>query len=218
MNNYYLKFKHMIKQWASVLGAFFFFAQLQAQTPTGILFESSFKRKQEGTTLQKAMCNNAGTVTLGPHVGRSNDLTRDTLYLCAGDQILVDHNAGTEDLSGDPDTTTTPAVTYAFYSGRPTVGGPTLADVAADPNILTINPALLPPGVNFDSPFWVTAHPSASNDVPFINDGNLQQFFNNGNPLLLWFAPITCDGFRQLNLGASILLYLVMKVVPLVLA
>ncbi len=191
----------MIKQWASVLGAFFFLVQLQAQTPTGIFFEGNFNRKQGETTLQKAMCNNAGTVTLGPHVGRSNDVTRDTLYLCAGDQILVDHNAGTEDLSGDPDLSTPAGVTYAFYSGRPTVGGPTLAAVAADPNILTINPALLPPGVNFDSPFWVTAHPTASNDVPFINDGNLQRFFNNGNPLLLWFAPITCDGFRQLNLG-----------------
>lgn len=175
----------------------FWFSILTAQTPTGVILEGAMG-KASSSSLQKAVCNNAGTATITNHVGSSNDVDRDTIYLCAGDQILVDHNEDF-DLSGDPDTTTLAGITYAFYTGIPTIVGDDLATIAADPNIFSINPILLPPGVNYDSPFWVTTHPVASNDVPFINDGNLQTFFNGGNPLLLWFAPITCDGFQEVN-------------------
>ncbi len=186
----------IFKRLFSLLGGVFLFMTISAQTPTGFITEGRIGKAP--TALQKMVCNDAGTITLNNHIGNSSDIDRDTIYLCINDQILVDHNEDF-DLSGDPDLTSPAGVTYAFYSDIPTVEGDNLNTIATDPSILLIDPALLPPGVDYDSPFWVTSHPSATNDVTFINDGNLQTFFNGGNPLLLWFAPVTCDGFQEVS-------------------
>ena len=140
------------------------------------------------------VCNNfAGTFTLGPTGTntQSNDLTLDTLYLCGGDSIFIDHN-GDFNLSGDPNPATTPGISYAFYTCSPNNTGPTLQNIigsALPP--LAPDPCLLstPPAANG---IWVS--PSTPNgDTWFFNSGFLQTNFNAGLPMLLHFAPITID-------------------------
>jgi len=55
------------------------------------------------------------------------------IYLCAGDEFTVDLVDGSTVISGDPDPSTVGGVGYGFYSCSPTVSGPTLADIDADP-------------------------------------------------------------------------------------
>lgn len=130
-------------------------------------------------------CNNAGTavVSLGSGVQ-----TNDPVYLCFGDSIFVDHQ-GDQILTGDPITGTTPGIGYAFYKNTPTVDGPTLSAVLADPSVLNLPPA--PGGL------WVATGSSPGGDMYFKNNGNLQLFFNAGKPVQIWFAPITLDNWAS---------------------
>ncbi len=57
---------------------------------------------------------------------------KDTIFLCFGDEFTVNIASGSEDLSGDPNTATTPGVGYAFYNCAPLEDGPILTDIAAD--------------------------------------------------------------------------------------
>lgn len=57
----------------------------------------------------------------------------DTIFLCADDLFRVSLRNGSTNLTGDPNTATTPGAGYAFYRCDPTVTGPTLADIVADP-------------------------------------------------------------------------------------
>ncbi len=142
-------------------------------------------------TGEARMCfNDAGTIaSFGPFVGQSNDLGPDTIYLCLGDTLFIDH-AGDEDLTSDPEPLTPAGVGYAFYNCEPTVTGPTVADVAGD--ACTLNDGNPPFGI------YVYTGNNLGGDAPFFNDGNLQTTFNGGAPVHFWFAPITFDA---LNLG-----------------
>ncbi|MEL7376329.1 MAG: hypothetical protein AAFN65_05180, partial [Bacteroidota bacterium] len=53
---------------------------------------------------QRVPCNNdAGEINnFGPFIGESNDAVPDTIYLCFGDSIFVNHNEISINLSGDP--------------------------------------------------------------------------------------------------------------------
>ncbi len=140
----------------------------------------------------------AGTVSLGPFVGSSNDVTlSNPMYLCLGDQVQITHN-GDENLSGDPDPNTPGGIGYAFYSCAPTVTGDELTDITTTDPCIYQNPVFMgPPNIPIGATnIWIAA--TASNDVTILNNGGLQDGFNGGAPVQFWYAPITFDA-----LGAS---------------
>ena len=156
---------------------------LAAQTPQNISIP-------DGATIQNvsnfAACADqfAGTVQLLDEF--NNPVTEDTIFLCFGEQMQVVHN-GDANLSGDPNPSTTPGITYGFFNCPPTVSGPNLNSILTDP-CLTNNP---PPSLGI----WVTAGGNANGNITFNNSGALQNFYNSGNPVLIWFAPLTIDNF-----------------------
>lgn len=143
----------------------------------------------------KMDCNNeAGTAAFGPLTGQSNDFRGDTIYLCLNDTIPLIHN-GDQVLTGDPDPTTSPGVGYSINTCPPTVSGPDLATVATDPCLLfsvdpvTGNPALV-----------TLAGPDTTGNAVFYNNGEVQGLLNGGNPVQVWFAPITYDSLVERTL------------------
>lgn len=163
---------------------FFFTGQSRAQVPQNIFVPQAVTPKFAPSNADFP-CNNAGTFTLGAFTGQSNDIDLDTIYLCFNDQILIDHN-GNGDLSGDPNPATPPGIGWAFYECPPSIGGDNLQTILTDPCIL--------PGAT--NGLWV-ATGSPQGDITFTNNGNLQTAFNSGQPILLYFAPITLDAFAN---------------------
>jgi gliding motility-associated-like protein len=156
-----------------------FLPALQAQKPTPVLFEGPLSPRSD----QRAACNDAGTANVSLSGGSQSN---SPLFLCFGDSLQIQHN-GNQDLSGDPNPATAPGIGYGFYQCPPSISGMTLADILADPCI-------------FDDPvpptgLWITTGPTPSGNTTFYNDGFLQDFFNNGDPVQIWFAPITIDNF-----------------------
>ncbi|MBK8558247.1 MAG: hypothetical protein IPL65_22065 [Lewinellaceae bacterium] len=129
------------------------------------------------------VCGFAGTFQLGAFAGQSNDAMLDTIYLCFGDSIFIDHN-GDSDLTGDPNPATPAGIGWAFYNCPPTIIGDNLQTVLTDP-------CLTPGAANG---IWI-AFGQPSGDIQFVNNGSLQTAFNGGQPVLLHFAPITVDNF-----------------------
>lgn len=129
-------------------------------------------------------CNFAGTFTLGTFTGQSNDTGLDTIFLCEGDQIFIDHN-GDFDLSGDPVGATPPGVAWAFYTCLPTIAGDNYQTLLANEPCLLLGPTGAP----------VLAFGQPNGDITFTNSGLLQDLYNGGQPILFHFAPITVDNF-----------------------
>ncbi|MCI5082233.1 MAG: gliding motility-associated C-terminal domain-containing protein [Saprospiraceae bacterium] len=157
------------------------FTQAAAQVPANVVIENAMFRGETG----RMACNDAGTITFGDYIGQSNDTDPDTIFMCLGDSLLIDHN-GDFDISGDPNPATPAGVGYAFYECPPTIDGMTLDDIAADMCLVTTPP---PPV----GPFYIFSDNTTNGDATFFNDGNLQAFFNAGDPIQLFFAPITYD-------------------------
>lgn len=158
---------------------------LSAQTPQEIrLIETNIG------TLRSCIDHYAGTWRRGTFLGRSNDIQNVTMYFCFGDQLQILGN-NDADLSGDPIPATAPGVGYAFYSCLPTISGPDLASIISDPCVATAPPPAPPPAGGI----YVDAMGSPNGDRLFSNNGTLQSFFNFGNPVSLWFTPITIDDF-----------------------
>lgn len=108
----------------------------------------------------------------------------DPIFLCFNDIIFIDH-ASDFDLAGDPNPSTAGGIGYAFYNqGPPTIDGDETQDLIND-NI-AINPA--------NGAFYI-AKGLANGDVYFRNEGQVQNQFNGGNPVQMWFAPITLSDF-----------------------
>ena len=177
----------MTRFFIPILAFLFLTTLVKAQIPTSVITNGDIDRSNSG----RMMCNDAGTITFGAHSGQSNDVSPDTLYLCLGDTIQIEHN-GDFDVSGDPDMSTPAGVGYAFYSCPPTQTGPSLGDISTDACLL-INP---PPA---QGPFYIYSANTTSGDAPFFNDGNLQTFFNGGDPIHIFFAPITYDALNFPN-------------------
>lgn len=131
---------------------------------------------------------NAGTKGFANFAGQSNDISLDTIYFCFNDQIDVVHN-GDMDLTGDPNVLTQAGVTYAYFECQPGISGPDLASILTDGCILD-DPMPM-------NDLWVTQGGNANGNQTFFNDGNAQAFFNSGDPVLIWFAPITIDDFAN---------------------
>lgn len=161
-----------------------FLAQLAwSQVPTPIQID----RTQHAAAQDKMMaCADqfAGTISFANFVGQSNDIDLDTIYFCFGDEIDIVHD-GNANLTGDPNPLTLPGITYAYLNCPPTISGPDLTTILTDPCIVD-NP---PPS----NDLWVTGGGQPNGNITFSNTGVAQNIFNGGDPLLLWFAPITYD-------------------------
>ncbi len=152
-------------------------------------------------SLEKMACADqfAGTITFGAFNGSSNDIDEATpIFLCLGDTYQINHN-GDQDLTGDPQLTTPSGVTYAFYDGPPTVGGPNMTTILTDPNLILNGSA--------QTPIFVSGTSGDSNgDLLLTNTGALQTNMDigvgDGSPVQFWFAPITIDDFSNV-LGTS---------------
>ncbi|MFN0034225.1 MAG: gliding motility-associated C-terminal domain-containing protein [Saprospiraceae bacterium] len=140
------------------------------------------------------MCGNAGTFTLGPFLAESNDTTLPTIFLCHGDTFFVKHN-GDADLSGDPVPGTTPGIAFGFYQCPPSVMGDNLLAIigSAIPPVLG-DPCILPGAT---TGLYVTPAVPNGGTTTFFNSGALQTQFNMGQPISLFFAPITVDSFAN---------------------
>ncbi len=158
-----------------------------AQTPEAIRVQ---KWDMPGISTESVACSDqfAGTISFANFAGQSNDIDLDTLYFCFNDQIDIVHN-GDMDLTGDPNILTQGGVTYGMFTCEPGISGPNLSMILTDGCILN-NPAPM-------NELWVTQGGAPNGDITFSNDGNLQAFFNSGDPLLIWFAPLTIDDFTN---------------------
>lgn len=152
---------------------------------------------------QRVPCNNdAGEINnFGPFIGESNDPGPDTIYLCFGDSIFVDHDENSVNLSGDPVPSTDAGIGYSIYECEPTITGPDRATIATDPCAGILGQ--MPPSLGF----YVDAGEDLSGDSWFWNLGQIQAFFTTGGgppePQVFWFAPITYDARNAMTDLAS---------------
>lgn len=136
------------------------------------------------TTAGSGACN-AGTIQIGPHAGQSNDVSGNPIYLCFGDSIFINHDGNAQFM--DPQPLTTPGVGYILYSCPPTATGPDTAAINDDPCVFRFGS---PQNAN---PFVSSNPNSPAGDIWFRNLGALQNAFNAGGPIQMWFAPATLD-------------------------
>lgn len=119
------------------------------------------------------------TQTLFPSAQSNN-----VLFLCLGDSMDVMHFGG--DLSGDPQPISAPGFSYVFYNCPPTISGPNWATILTDPcHIDPPNVTSVQQGVDING------------NATFFNNGQVQSIFNGGNPMQVWFAPMTFDDFAS---------------------
>lgn len=150
------------------------------------------------------VCNFAGNYSLVQFIGESNDTDLPQIFLCAGDSFLIRHN-GDAILNGDPNMLTPAGVAYALYTCPPTIIGDNLQAIAAipgpgDPCVLNVPPSA--------DGLYITPGIANGGDTWFFNSGALISTFGLGQPLSLYFAPITVDeitppsGFESAVVGA----------------
>jgi hypothetical protein len=165
--------------------SFLFAALLCAGLPlTGLFSQTPFRVVPlDAVSPDTSGCGYAGTYTLGPFIGQSNDIELDTIFLCHGDSLLINHNG--DAIFADPNPATPPGICYAFYKCPPTVTG-TIDAFLADP-------CLWPSSSNG---FFVTSGPD-SGDHWLFNSGLLinSALFGNNNPVLIHYAPINLTDY-----------------------
>ncbi len=113
-----------------------------------------------------------------------NAQSNDVLFLCLGDSMDIQHFGG--DLSGDPQPASAPGFSYVFYNCPPTISGPSEALILTDPCHIA------PPNITA-----VQAGVDINGNATFFNNGLIQDIFNAGDPMTVWFAPITLDDFAS---------------------
>ncbi len=187
----------MIRQIKSILLFTFFCAvSLTAQQAEKASYNSKIQNEQKITCADQF----AGNVVLGEVVAQSTGVALGgPMFLCYQDRFtILNQNA---DLTGDPVTGTAPGIGYAFYGCDPGPGGitgTTLGDIEADPCSLgTPDPN---PSNDPDIPnFWVYTD-QIDGTALFQNSNQLggqtiPEFFNGGDPVQIYFAPMTFDHF-----------------------
>ncbi len=156
----------------------------------GLLFcLNTLASAQKPATPAESICNFAGTISLGQFIGQSNHAGPDTIFLCHADSILIQHN-GDAILTGDPIPATPAGICFGFYTCPPTISGDNLQAIAAvpgpgDPCVLSTPPA--------SSGLYITEAIPNGGATWFFNTGALQNIFGLGQPLQLYFAPMTID-------------------------
>ncbi|MCY7328681.1 MAG: hypothetical protein LH618_09050, partial [Saprospiraceae bacterium] len=124
-------YKLLIPLVAVLLGTATF---LHAQVPVpAVIATPSTHPSMHGDAPELVCTNFAGTFVLGQSGAntQSNDLTLDTLFLCFGDSIFINHNADAI-LTGDPIPATAPGVGWAFYDCAPYIMGDSLKNIVTD--------------------------------------------------------------------------------------
>ena len=125
--------------------------------------------------------------------------SNDVEYLCFNDILDIDHNGDFNlDPAEDPIPGTQAGICYVFYGCTPTSTGPDLTNINSDP-CNNFTPAA--PGPGF---LYLVANPNVNTvgDGSFENNGGLQTFFNGGDPIELFFAPITVGDHQDAVSGA----------------
>ncbi len=110
-------------------------------------------------------------------------------FLCLNDALNITHDGNFSlDPTEDPDATTAPGIHYAFYECAPANTGPDIDNISSDPCIF-YEPAILPSLEEF----YLTDNSviNVNGTGTFTNTGGLQTAFNGGDPLELFFIPIT---------------------------
>lgn len=149
-------------------------------------------------------CNFAGTYSFIQFIGNSNDIDLPQIFLCANDSFQLRFN-GDAILSGDPQAGTPPGVAFAYYACQPTIAGDNLQAIGTlpgpgDPCVLQV-----PPPTNG---LYITPGVDAIGDTWFFNNGGNIATFGFGQPVSIFFAPITLDeiippaGFESNMVGA----------------
>ncbi len=175
-------FHRLLPLTITLLGAMCAFGQ----TPQSIQLQADGKKGIQHIPELACADQFAGTISFSAFIGQSNDIDPDTIYFCLGDQINIVHG-GNANLTGDPNPLTQPGITYGFFDCQPTISGPDLSTILTDPCLLNN-----PPPIN---QIWVTGGGASSGNITFSNTGTLQNTFNGGDPVLIWFAPLTVDNF-----------------------
>lgn len=168
----------------------FFAARLHSQVPSQITIKNYQLSNPPVITGAASACN-AGSFTIGPLHGQSNDFSPDTIFLCWQDSIFINHNGNATFM--DPQSLTQPGVGYILYSCPPTVAGSDTAAINDDPCIFRFG---VPPNVNpFISNYVATGGDpiNRTGDLWFRNFGTLQNAFNMGQPIQMWYAAATLD-------------------------
>lgn len=143
--------------------------------------EALFYGRQHPVQSPSSVClDDAGTVTVTLD---GTPITGAVLNLANyGATISVTHAGGDASQDGDP--TSAPGFDLAIYeNGPPTATGPTAADINGDANYT-----------------GQVVGTNITGSVTFQNLGVYQNFYNAGNPIALWFAPITLDDHANQDL------------------
>ncbi|WP_235296690.1 T9SS type B sorting domain-containing protein [Portibacter marinus] len=139
----------------------------------------------------RACPENAGVINMIDFDGQSNSTVfPGPIYLCYQDKFTIEQQGPFDPDCNDPDPLTIPGIGYAFYKCQPdpAITGPSITNVTSD-NCLEDNP---PPTVMNG---FYSYRDKINGDALFFNEGQIQDFFNNGDPESMWFAPITFDNF-----------------------
>ena len=172
----------MLKRFIPLPVFVLFFTALLAQRPMFIPVDMAVK----AGGLRAACDNKAGTSNQNlSATAQSNDKK----FLCFNDRLEITHN-GDQVLISDPNKSTPAGVGYLFLSCAPTKSGISIQDIAADPCILKTPSGGTPLGG-----FSITTGGNLKGDNEFQNDGWLQANYGSGNPVKLFFAPITFDKY-----------------------
>lgn len=130
----------------------------------------------------------------------------DTIFLCADDEFNVNLVVNSTDISGDPNLATQAGVGYAFYRCDPTVTGPTLTDISADPCVADngLSPFdMLAIGVPVNYAVGDYTLTLANDNVGGFTIPALFPVGGEPTPVVLTLAPITFDD-ADLTIGEAI--------------
>jgi gliding motility-associated-like protein len=181
----------MFKRFLPILTLLFVGVVAHAQIPVAISSSNGELRLEGRTALAPCLgVASAGTTTRTLGVTAKTNNKR---FLCLGDSIFLTNR--NSNLTEDPDPTSAPGIGYFFYDCPPTLSGQKWADVIKDPCLktTTINNKLAP----------VASVGEANGRDTFFNNGQLQSFYNSGNPIKFYFAPATIYGFSSLDGGGD---------------
>lgn len=186
---------------AQVFTVFLFnLISLSAQRPEPVSLEGNLRTNSSKLRSQGCPNAEAGTFKINPELTNQSTSIK---YLCYGDQLNIVYDRGTSNFSGDPRPSTDPGIGYIFYDCKPTIDGPNLNTVLNDPCLNTQSPIIINGfPVNLTQGMWL-AKGNQIGDIEFLNNGNLQIAYNNGNPVQFWFAPITLDQFAKPEFEAN---------------
>lgn len=177
---------------------FFNLLVINSQTPSKLNIDKNFISEKIGSSC----ANEAGSVGFGAFKGNSISTSFERIILCFGDTLEIKHNRDFN-LSDDPNKLTDPGIAYALYTCPPesAFSGPGISNISMDP---CLNKLPKYGNQSLTDSFWIVSD-KINGDLTLFNQGQLQDSFNQGKPIQVWFAPITLDDFnnRKIEPGSS---------------